>query len=76
MSVLQNIIALETARELVQAHPMCGALKDEGSKVIIVYPAGDFPVDGLRVERSAAGLVAALQRMERHWTESFPGARP
>lgn len=51
---------------------MCLRLLDEGAHFVVVYPDGDFPVDGLRVPRSAEGLRMALERMERHWMDSYP----
>lgn len=70
-----NLAAFEAARRAVVEHPMCGRLDEDRYNFTIVYPAGDFAVDGVRVVRSAAGLRQALERMERHWVESYPGHR-
>jgi hypothetical protein len=68
-----NLAALNATRAAVKAHPMCLHLRDERPHFVVIYPAGNFPVDGLRVPRSAQGLGLALERMERDWMESFPG---
>lgn len=73
-SVRENVKALKAAKSEVEAHCMCARLVDDGAKFTIIYPDGDFPVDGVRVPRSAAGLALALAKMESHWTGSFPGA--
>lgn len=73
MSTLRdNIAAMDRAKSAVLAHPMCLRLNDEGTHYVIMYPEGDFPVDGLRVVRSALGLRMALEKMEKHWMESYP----
>ena len=71
-AIHDNTAALEATRASVAAHPMCLRLLDERPYFVIVYPQGDFPVDGLRVGRTAAGLRAALEKMEKHWAESYP----
>ena len=75
-------IAERTARvaellEAVRNHPMCGELREARDGFIVIYPAGDFPVDGLQsVVRRGEGRAVALEKllpvMERHWRESFP----
>ncbi len=68
-----NLAAFNEARREIEDHPMCGRLDESPDRFTVVYPAGDFPVDGVRVVRSAVGLRQAVERMERHWRESFPG---
>lgn len=75
-------IAERTARvaellEAIRNHPMCGELQDMGGCFRVIYPVGDFPVDGLQsVVRRGEGRAVALEKllpvMERHWLESFP----
>lgn len=70
--VLENIAAYNSAKNDVREHCMCLRMQEEGSKIIVIYPYGDFPVNGIRVDNSAAGLKLALIKMEQHWTESYP----
>lgn len=75
MTIIQNMIEYDNAKRAVMDHCMCAKFIDEGDKVIIQYPDGDFPVDGLRIDRNAAMMRRAVEIMDRHWTESFPGYR-
>lgn len=64
---------------MIRAHPMCAELNEDAHRrgyLYVTYPAGDFPVEGLRVSKANGKRVAlarALDVMERHWRESFPG---
>lgn len=75
MTIIQNMIEYDTAKQAVMDHCMCAKFIDEGGKFIIQYPDGDFPVDGLRIDRNAAMMRRAVEIMDRHWAESFPGYR-
>lgn len=60
---------------------MCGEFQDLKMCFRVIYPAGDFPVDGLQsVVKRGEGRAVALEKllpvMERHWAESYPGANP
>lgn len=74
MSIQENIERYAAAVRRVLDHCMCADIGDDGNYIFIYYPHGDWPVDGLRVDRSADGLGRALEVMERHWKESFPAA--
>lgn len=74
MTIKQNIEAKRAAFAAIRAHPMCGRVEDEGGKLLIIYPEGDFCVQGVRCDHSAKGMTRALDVMERHWLESYPGA--
>lgn len=75
MTIQSNITAYQEAEKAVLAHCMCAKVEPYGNKLTIIYPYGDWPVDGIRVDRSAHGLKQALAYMERHWQESFPGRK-
>ena len=71
----ENRAAVEAALAAVQAHPMCGRLEDTGGMFTVWYPAGDFPVHGVRAsqergKRNALDLLIGV--MERHWRDSYP----
>lgn len=66
-AILDNIDAKKRARSELEAHPMCAKITVSGPFLIIAYPCGDFPVDGLRLENTASGIMAGLPVMERHW---------
>lgn len=72
MTIHANIEAKEAAWEELASHPMAGQITVEGDTVLIIYPAGDFPTDGLRTNNTAAGMRSALRRMETDWQESYP----
>jgi hypothetical protein len=72
--IRENKKAYSEALAKVTSHPMCLRVRHEGGKTIIVYPAGDFPVDGVRVDKCTRGFEQALAVMERHWLGSFPAA--
>lgn len=74
-NIQSRTAAVETAKSEVLAHPMCGKFEDDGGAFLVIYPAGDFPVDGVRVSYEngkAWALGILLQKMERHWQESYP----
>lgn len=75
--IAERIARVAELLEAVRNHPMCGELQDTGDCFRVIYPAGDFPVDGLQsVVRRGEGRAVALEKllrvMERHWLESFP----
>jgi hypothetical protein len=78
--VQENVLRWSEKVVEIQSHPMCGRFLDEGQRLIVVYPAGDFGVgyDGLRCSVSVGGKLAAatklLNIMERDWKQSFPGS--
>lgn len=72
MNIQANIEAKEAAWKELISHPMAGQITVEGDTILITYPAGDFPTDGLRVFNTAAGMQSALRRMEKDWKESYP----
>lgn len=73
MSIQQNIADYHAIEEAVKSHCMCAEYRVEGSKVIVIYPAGNFAVEGVRVDRTSSGLIHALERMEKDWVNSYPG---
>lgn len=72
MTIQSNIATYNAAMALVQDHCMAANVERAAGKVIIWYPIGYYP-GGCRVDDSAVGLRRALEVMERHWKESFPG---
>lgn len=76
MTTIQDRIdAVECAKRKVKAHPMCLRLEDDGAAFLVVYPCGDFAVQGCRSnyrDGKEAALLRLLQVMERHWVESYP----
>lgn len=76
MSIIQDrIMDLEKSRTEVENHPMCARLTEDAGYFYVNYPAGDFPVDGLRTTKKP-NMKSALDRlipvMERHWMGSYP----
>lgn len=57
----------------VKDHHMCGKFVDEGSSYLVVYPYGDWPVDGTRVRHDvgkANALRKMIEKMEEHYVAS------
>ena len=75
----KNFVAVIAAKTRVKNHPMCAKFEETGGAFMVTYPAGDFPVDGVRVHYMSMGKRKALEilldKMERHWVESFPASR-
>lgn len=74
-----HFAAVVKAKDAVLAHPMCGRLEDDGAAFLVIFPAGDFPVDGVRVNYSggkARALETCLGKMEMYWVQSYPGWKP
>jgi hypothetical protein len=71
MTIQANIEAKQKAMDDLQAHCMCASAEYSPHYIMIIYPYGDWPVDGIRVENSAAGIGRALTVMEKHWQGSF-----
>lgn len=71
-NILENIANKQKALATLQDHCMCNEVRDEGSKLIVVWP---FPVKGLngiRVDNTAKGILQALNRCEQAWKDSYP----
>lgn len=71
----ENYAAYLEALDAVRAHPMCAKFEDDGATFTVLYPAGDFHVDGTRVcytKGKRWALEQMLVRMERHWVDSYP----
>lgn len=71
MTIQANIEAKQRAMGNLANHPMCASAEYGPHYIVIIYPYGDWPVDGIRVENSAAGIGRALTVMEKHWQGSF-----
>lgn len=56
---------------------MCLTLLETRHNFEVHFPPGEWPFDGIRCHRrngDAAALSTLLERMERVWMESYPGA--
>jgi hypothetical protein len=75
-TVQENIVNVERLLEDVKAHCMCLKFIDDGVSYMVVYPEGDFGVDGTRVHYVGTGktwaLTKLLEKIETHWMESYP----
>lgn len=79
MTIQASIDAVQVAYDQVVQHPMCRAIRDEGTHYIVIYPDGDFPTHGLRCSyglNKGQGKAWALERlaeqMEKDWLGSLP----
>ena len=71
MTIQANIEAKQNAMVDLNDHCMCASAEYGPHYITIIYPYGDWPVDGIRVENSASGIGQALAVMEKHWKGSF-----
>lgn len=76
MKILDHILNVEKALGEVKSHPMCFKIEDDGKTYLVVFPEGDFAVDGIRINYSVMGKYRALQKMlvkmEYYWVSSYP----
>lgn len=66
MTIARNIALKEKARRSLEGHCLC--LKIEGD---IVYLPEGYPVDGLKIEETAAGYERAESKLEEIWQKSM-----
>lgn len=70
MSIQSNIQNKAAAIARLKEHCMCLRMCVEQRYITVMYPAGDFPVHGIRMENSTEGIEKGLLVMERHWNNS------
>lgn len=78
MNPQANKELLETALTAVKGHCMCFSFEETEVHYIVLFPAGDFALNGVRVSKGMGKIVAlnkAFQVMEKTWVDSAPGAR-
>ena len=84
-NVAANLKRIQELYDQVKAHPMCLKIKDDGTYIVITYPAGDWPsgVNGVQCaygirkgEGKGWALQKVLDRMESDWLTSIPGRAP
>lgn len=74
----ENAAAVAQLVAAVKRHPLCLRFSDVSGKYLVIYPAGEFPVDGVQASQGggkAVALARMLEVMERHWVESYPDPR-
>lgn len=75
-NIVENKKSLESKLKEVKDHPMCAKLHEDERHYTIVFPCGDFPVEGIRIHK-AMGKIKAMEtlidKMEYFWKSSFPG---
>lgn len=81
-SVAANMKLVRDLYDQLKAHPMCRKVKDDGTTIVVTYPAGDWPggLNGIQCvygiykgQGKAWALQRLIDRMERDWLESIPG---
>lgn len=75
MTIQNRIQNCKKKRREIEAHPMCGRLEEDSTYIWVIFPDGDFSVDGVRVRKDRGFSAAAdllLARLERFWVESLP----
>lgn len=75
-NVQENKSVLESKINEVKSHPMCANLHDDSRHYTVVFPCGDFPVEGIRINKAMGKIKAMdtlLEKMEYFWKSSFPG---
>lgn len=72
--ITENLIAIETAREALQAHCMAARIITDATHLTVYFPPG-YPLDGVRVSwgiGKAQAYRKALSVAEQTWTDSYP----
>lgn len=75
MTVRDNVAAVADLIAKVRTHPMCAKFTDDIGNYTVIFPNGDFPVDGVRVSKRmghAKALHTLIDRIESIWMESYP----
>lgn len=73
--IQQRTDTVAKLRAEVKDHPMCLWLAEDPRYFQVIFPDGDFPVDGLRASKSdgkTSALKKLLTEMERIWLASYP----
>lgn len=81
-SIAANLKQVQDLYAKLKAHPMCLKVKDDGTTIVVSYPAGDWPggINGIQCvygiykgQGKAWALDRLIKRMESDWLESIPG---
>lgn len=69
----ENIKAVTDLISEIKNHPMCMKFEDQGSHYQVIYPDGDFRINGVRASTGGGkqkALYRILDRMEQDWVAS------
>ena len=72
---LENKQAVDNLIAKIKDHPMCLTFEDQVGCYQVIYPEGDFEINGVIASTGGGKLKALyriLERMERDWIESYP----
>ena len=78
MTIIDNIINVESAINNVKNHHMCANFREDDTYYYVIFPLGDFEVDGIRASKVVGKYVALsimLTHMDNYWKRSFPTHR-
>ena len=76
-NVQENIKTVAGLLTSIREHPMCASVQLDNSRITVIYPKGDFIVDGVTTnfkQGKAKQLQTVLERMEYDWINSYPKA--
>ena len=64
---IQNKQAVDDLIAEIKDHPMCLIFEDQGGCYQVIYPEGDFQVNGVRASTGAGKLVALVGPTVWRW---------
>lgn len=76
--IQERIARVEAAKKRVETHPMCLRLEEGSGRYTVIYPPGDWRVDGVTcshgmLHTKVEALTRLYEAMEDEWLSSFPG---
>lgn len=76
--IQENIEKLYDKLEELKDHPMCLELREDDYCYIVIFPQGDFSVDGITCSKSIGksnAIDKIIKRMEKEWINSYPNPK-
>lgn len=69
-SIQYNIFEKQRAKAMLENHPMCFEIREEKSKLIVIFPYEVYGIGGVRVDNTANGIKQAILKCEKAWEDS------
>ena len=76
--IQDNIEKLYEKLEEIKNHPMCFELREDAYCYTVMFPQGDFSVDGITCAKNIGksnAIVKILDRMDKEWNNSYPNPK-
>lgn len=73
-----NIEKFHNKLEELKNHHMCFELREDEYCYTVIFPVGDFSVDGITCSKHIGKIKAIekmIDRMEKEWNDSYPNPK-